>query len=432
MLESQSAANVERKMPHLVSYLRNATNWFIFKGHTIVGDGTTDQLCAMLVGRLERDLPNAFRSSINSGFVDDWGFIFADFQNKGYTTLFSEDDTQFSAFHYRLNGFRNAPAHHYARAFWQCVADRGDKGPCIGNRPHHKVNLDYTESLFDAYKEQPKFSVTVMSSLSHNNMNNIQYVENDLKNFLINMERKGHLRNTFVFLVGDHGLRASAFRISFAGWLEERLPFFALLVPEALLHGDAARSSIILENARYLTSHFDIYATLRDILNTTGNSRSLKGKSLLKPIDHKRRTCELAGVGYHWCPCNRIKKLASLNAKHVRTARAVVDYLNHLLANATAEAKCARLKLEAIKKVSSQMQTNLDLVDRNLNRTEYLIVISVAPSGGIFEATVARAGPGNFIVDPSISRLDFYGNQSLCIVNDHPNLRKYCFCKSQI
>ena len=429
VLESQSAANVQRKMPRISSHLKSAHNAFVFKGHTIVGDGTTDQLCAMLIGRLEQDLPDASRSSLNSVFVDDWRFIFGDFRDKGYVTLFSEDDIRFPAFNYRLNGFRRPPTDHYARVFWQS-ATTGNQGNqhCIGMKPYHKVSLDYTESLFDAYVKKPKFSITILSAESHNNINNVQYIEGDLVEFLFNMEKKGHLLNTFVFILGDHGLRASLFRTSFAGWLEERLPFFTLLVPDAYLRGDKNRRHVLDLNGRYLTSHFDVYATLHDILDISPRYNFTVGKSLLKPIDYRTRTCKSAGIGHHWCPCRRFDVLYNAYAEQAKVARSVVDYINALIANATDESKCAELLLDDVKYVSYSTKTNLNSVGEDIHQTDYLIVFSVLPSNGIFEASVTQQNSSDFIVDPNISRLDIYGNQPICIIKEHPNLRKFCYC----
>ena len=431
MLESQSAANIQRKMPRGLSYLESMQNSFIFKGHTIVGDGTTDQLCAMLVGRLEKDLPDASRSAPNSVFIDDWPLLFKDFRSKGYATLFSEDDIRFPAFNYRLNGFKNPPSDHYARVFWLCAnREIGNSPLCIGKRPYHKVSLDYTESFFDAYINRPKVSVTILSAESHNNVNNIQYIEGDFINFLRNMENKGHLRNTFIFILGDHGLRASVFRLSYAGWLEERLPFFALVVPDAYLRGEFSRRSAIHANTQHLTSHFDIYATLRDILYSKNHSShsSAVGENLLKRINYKTRTCKSAGIEQRWCPCQGFYKPRNFDARHEDIARAVVNHINKLLANLTDEYRCAKLVLKDVKHVFLTKMTDLESNDRDFNQTDYMIVLSVLPSGGIYEASVTQQNSGDLIVSPVISRLDLYGDQPICIVKDHPDLRKFCYC----
>ncbi|XP_065067083.1 uncharacterized protein LOC135692729 [Rhopilema esculentum] len=428
MLESQSAANVQRKMPKTFKYLQGTDNAFIFNSHTIVGDGTTDQLCAMLIGKLELNLPSALKNLRNAVTVDKWPFIFADFHDKNYTTFYSEDDILFSAFNYRLIGFKRAPADHYARVFWLSTAAANDDWQCVGDSPVHKVNLAYTESFFDAYPKKPKFSVTVMSAISHNNLNNIQFVDEDLFNFIKSMKVKGHLKDTFLFIVGDHGLRASSFRASFAGWLEERLPFFALLVPDSFLSKSPLKRWKIRKNTGVLTSHFDIYSTFHEILWPNQQQNNTIGKSLLSKIDRESRTCEMAGVGHHWCPCNNLKPLEYISERHIKVAEAVVQIINAKKNSVPAgKAKCAELQLDQVKRISYK-DMDEELVEKDFNQTEYVVVFMAKPSGAIYEASVLRRYPDKFIVSPDISRLDLYGEQPKCIVNKYPNLRKFCYC----
>ena len=93
MFDSQSAANVERKMPKTFKYLSADKHNVFLKGHTINGDGTTAQLCAALVGASEENLPEARRGRNGSQEVDRWPFIFRNFTNRGYVSLFAEDDS---------------------------------------------------------------------------------------------------------------------------------------------------------------------------------------------------------------------------------------------------------------------------------------------------------------------------------------------------
>lgn len=430
MLESQSAANAERNMKHTFQYLRERESSFIFKGHSIVGDGTTDQLCAMLVGQLEKDLPDALKSTQDSVYVDDWPFIFTHFRERGYMTLFSEDDINFSAFNYRLNGFKDPPTNHYARVFWQAAAPSMEDWRCVGGKPIHKGNLDYAESFFDAYPNRPKFSVTVLSALTHNNMNNIQYIDEDLRQFLINMDTKGHLRNTFIFIVGDHGIRAAAFRASFAGWLEERLPFFSLSVPASFLRSNPNMREAINRNTDSLTSHFDIYATMRNILDESWIENRTIGYSLLSPINRETRTCKSAGIARHWCPCRYYRPLQYENKRHIEMAKAVVAKINTKINQfSIAKTKCAELEFDSLQSVG-QSPLDMEMTARNMSQTTYLIVFLVKPNSAIFEATVSHFNPDIISVDPDISRLDLYGDQPRCILNDYPNLRKFCFCKN--
>lgn len=55
------------------------------------------------------DLPEARRGFPNSTSVDNWPFIFYEFKDHGYATLFSEDEYDIATFNLRLYGFRDPP-----------------------------------------------------------------------------------------------------------------------------------------------------------------------------------------------------------------------------------------------------------------------------------------------------------------------------------
>ena len=46
-------------MPEMVDYLKKDGNTLIFKGQTVVGDGTTAQLAALMTGVSVKDSPEA-------------------------------------------------------------------------------------------------------------------------------------------------------------------------------------------------------------------------------------------------------------------------------------------------------------------------------------------------------------------------------------
>ena len=106
-------------------------------GETIVGDGTTAQLCAMLTGVDERKQPEARRRISSSKPVDSWRWIFKNYKEKGYATMFSEDSPYLASFNYRLHGFQDPPTDHYARPFW-IETDKLIKAHCVNNRPSHE------------------------------------------------------------------------------------------------------------------------------------------------------------------------------------------------------------------------------------------------------------------------------------------------------
>ena len=55
------------------------------------------------------------------------------------------------------------------------------------------------------------------------------------------------------------------------------------------------------------------------------------------------------------------------------------------------------------------------------------IILEAKPSGALFEGLL-RGTTSHFQVVGEISRVNRYGNQSVCV--DNPTLRKFCFCRS--
>ena len=101
----------------------------------------------------------------------------------------------------------------------------------------------------------------------------------------------------------------------FQGKVENNMPAFVLLPPTSLAVEQPQMKAALLANADGLTSHLDLYVTLRELLAmgskgslvepTRGGASSssyyhliinsgLPGKSLLHPIE--RRGCATAGV----------------------------------------------------------------------------------------------------------------------------------------
>ena len=69
------------------------------------------------------------------------------------------------------------------------------------------------------------------------------------------------------------------------------------------------------------------------------------------------------------------------------------------------------------------------------NFEQYQIQLETIPNYGLYETTInLERNLKNFkdftvhIDQNLISRLNKYGNQSICIHNEFPDLRKYCFC----
>ena len=83
-IDSLSDANAIRKLPEVVKFLTE-NNAMFFKGHTIVGDGTTAQLTAMLTGKHIEEQYEARTGKPGAKPLDGWTWIFK--QLKGLSKL---------------------------------------------------------------------------------------------------------------------------------------------------------------------------------------------------------------------------------------------------------------------------------------------------------------------------------------------------------
>ena len=59
--------------------------------------------------------------------------------------------------------------------------------------------------------------------------------------------------------------------------------------------------------------------------------------------------------------------------------------------------------------------------------TLYQLQFITSPNDGFYEATI-KMKKGMPSLGGDISRIDAYGNQSYCIADKFPLLRKYCYC----
>lgn len=454
MIDSQSASNVKRKLKRVYDYISKDKNSFIFKGHSIVGDGTTAQLSALLAGAFEWDFPESRRGFDGGKPIDDWPFVFKNFTKQGYVTMFNEDEPVYGTFNYRLYGFKKQPTHHYMRPFWiGSKLDYYPGGICQGDNPIFTTSLEYLKDFHETYLDISKLSLTILSAMFHDDLNRLQNIEDELLKFIEGMTTNRSFDKTIFILFGDHGARFEGFRETMTGKLEERLPFVSIRLPTKLVDEYPEIAEAMNHNRKLLTSFFDIHATLQHLLTFPSYPKVNIGQSLFNKIDPSTRTCEAAGIKEHWCPCLQFAEKDTTDQEVVKLANSVVDFINVNITGKIPMAKlmCAKLRLDKIKRAGSRLPNEkvrkfqhtaqnskcieCDIIlDNNDSSKEksiaYELVLSVLPSNAVFEAYVTVKN-NITIVNSNLSRLDRYGDQPHCVQKYYPSLRKYCFCMGQ-
>ena len=444
-----------RTMNKTLNYFTNTLGGTILDGYNIVGDGTPQALLPILTGYAEYELPEARRGKRGAKPVDGHPWIWKELKILGYSTALLEDHINAGTWQYRMLGFREQPTDYYMRHFYQAAS-----GSCFGSTPRHEVHLDLVKEFFESYPDKRKFAFTFQAEMTHGDCSLLQHFDDKVYKTLMDLEQKGHLDNTLVILMGDHGARFSNFRAVEQGKLEERMPMMSVRLPPWFRQQYPEEMHNIKTNSKRLTSPFDIHATLMDLIefkeefpgNTgphyerTKEQYGERGMSLLRPIP-ENRTCAQASIEPHWCACLQWTVIPSDYPIIKNISKTFLDHVKKLIKNVNT--LCHDLEIErvskAVKFVPNQnllkFKGNADsdgfvpvMSDKvNVQNAFYQLTLNTKPGGGQFEVTVTyKYETKEFILKTSdISRINKYGNDPSCIADKHPHLRQFCYCKSK-
>ena len=283
------------------------------------------------------------------------------------------------------------------------------------------------------------FCYFLIAGFSHNTINDVKKNEPDVLAFLKDFKAKGYLENTLLIVMGDHGLRYGEVRKLAQGKLEERLPFYSMVVPPWFPSRYPDVFKIMQTNTARLTSWFDVHATFRHILNfPTPPADMSRGISLFTEVP-ATRTCKDAGIANHWCPCLQWSTVDVKHSQIQNAALAAVEFMNNLLSSEKESSMyCANLTLKTVNFAQLE-RPNAEVVKTHLRKASrfkqskeyfcrYQLQFVTLPNEGVFEATV-RYHKNHFIVNTGISRINKYGDQPNCVAAKLPFVRKFCLCK---
>lgn len=318
-IDSISRLSFIRQLPETYQFLSKQLNAFIFRGMTKVGDNTFPNLVAMLTGKSVNndELPKV---QDPTGTYDEWPCLWKNFSDAEYATLYAEDMPKISLFNYLRGGLKNTPTDHYMRPFWLAVEASKllflSSSLCFGNIPKHLLQLNYTRAFVQEYSKRqiPFFAFSFFVELSHDYMRIVPSADGDFKSWLGDLFDSGHLNDTFLFFISDHGHRFDSMRSTLVGRIEERMPFFALVVPPSLYETHPQVVESLKLNVGRLITPYDIYFSILDVLNhdmqkwQLGTATSSRGTTIFSQIS-SNRTCEEAGIPDHYCVCEREEQL---------------------------------------------------------------------------------------------------------------------------
>lgn len=263
-----------------------------------------------------------------------------------------------------------------------------------------------------------------MNSLSHSHLNLPRALDDKFLDLFSYLKSKGVLKDTFVIFLSDHGMRFGKFTNTPIGWLEERLPFLFIWVPESFRQLYPQKYSNIKANSDKLVTPFDIYLTMREIIYESpqlGTPSCPQCVSLFGNISAER-TCEDASIPQHWCACTPYQGISS-------DSRIVKDAIKFVLGELNSQLHQGKQYVRNRYKCAHLSFRRVDSAKQGISESglQMLITFWASPGNALFQATVRRNEDG-FQLLGAVSRLNAYGTKSGCI--DEPNLQKYCYCKA--
>ena len=447
-VDSVSRLNFIRQMPRTRQFLLEELNAVEMLGYNKVADNTFVNIVPMLAGKFVEELP--WNETMKKMPFDNFTFIWKNFTKAGYRTMYAEDSPKIAIFNYEKEGFHQAPTDYYNRPLSLAMESHrsvwNNDHHCVGSKLETNIVLKYVTDFVRRSSNRPHFGFAFITRLTHENFNDAGAADEPHLHFFKQLKSDRLINNTIVFYFSDHGNRFGEMRNTYVGKAEERLPLLFVVFPVWFSKRYPKLFSNIRINSHRLTTPFDIFETLKDILYFRGIDRSVvknqRGISLFSEIP-ELRSCSQAHILPHWCMCMR-RKVIPLSEKIIRkTAFELVNKINYILSKHLNS--CAKLILKSIQ-FAEQLIANNDLlrfkdsVHDVLNRTVhfgersstmilYQVTVETEPGNAVFEGTLQYDEHlEKFDLAGDISRINTFGSQSNCV--DDFWLKKFCYCLS--
>jgi hypothetical protein len=376
------------------------------------------------------------------GNLDKCPFIWKDFQNSGYATAYGEDEAKIGTFNYHKLGFLEQPTAHYLRPFtlaaekYLKIKYKSSLKFCLGFKNYADFIYEYALDYATAYKDNPSWGLFWTNTFSHNEISDPSSMDERIKSYIEELDTRGILNTSAVVFFSDHGIRFGPVRQLLTGYLEERLPFIFIWLPQWFREKYPEIVQNLKINRNRLTTPYDLHMTLKHILELSGRVEQLPNalscpncQSIFKEIPWNR-SCADAGIEDHWCACSAYTTIQPKNAVVIKAVKFVIDSINKELDKKTKSPNstkplCARMYLKSINLARKSEVFNPGTTNEYVN---YLVLFDVMPSNAKFESTISsfKHSKERFKITGSISRLNEYGSQSYCVNTDY--LKKYCFC----
>lgn len=457
-IDSLSRLIAERKLKKTMAYLKSELNAYILHGYTRIADSSYPNIMPMFTG-------------LKSGQEDQAGvnnlpYIFKNFSKRGAVDLFAEDWYEVATF----KGFADQPTQHYNQPLIQAmdivrpsnlavsmtlkflqnhnIPLTKVSSMCFGNNYRFNVQLQYYKRFIEAYHRKRKFAYCWTNEIAHDFFNMVELADNDYFELLKWMKDTNKLDNAILIVMSDHGPRYSEIQNTEVGRISNLLPLMSIVIPNHIKLKYPHIDKNLKSNINTLTTTYDVFEMLKDVLNGNFEKKSpsnvstlQRGISLFQKIPSSR-SCRDADISEHYCPCYSSKSISKDDKRVIHSVIFLVEQINDILKDVMH--KCAKVILSSVVQASlvyADMQRDSKL-ERSYSLRSFLWTIEermrirvkfyTNPGNALFEGTVEYANENNVKTLGDINRINKYGNQSACIKNidrlEDRRKRSYCYC----
>ncbi|XP_030244375.1 uncharacterized protein LOC115564325 [Drosophila navojoa] len=438
-LGSMSRMNFQRTMPKTARFV-NRKGWFELEGYNKVADSTIPNLLTILSGHTMGHLEQ--RCALES---NGCSWIWNDYKRAGYVTALAEDNVGGAAFLQNMTGFEDVAVDYdlrpllvgIGRAF--SLYEKVKHSYCVGRRLGISYVYEFCAQFAESFAqklEQPMFGFFWSNTVTQDSNFAASGLDGIFANYLNRLEKGKLFDNSIVVLVSDHGAHDGVLMDLSDGFLEERLPLLHIYLPPWFHNTYPHYAQALAMNHNRLCSNFDLYNTLRHLLQLNATTPAMLPALASCPMSQSlfhllpmERSCRDACVKEHWCTCNEFVKL-SLDGEMYLLGKRVVYHINRWMLTHHYNEVCQRLGLQDMDMAEQKMSYEENDSESTYGSiVVYRLLFRTYPDVGKFQATVRYNRELESIEElhvPDISRLNSYKNSSECVQDEIA--KKFCFC----
>ncbi|EDW88597.2 uncharacterized protein LOC6527812 [Drosophila yakuba] len=444
-IDTVSRTNLRRLMPMVFEFLKSP-GWYEMMGYNKVADNSFPNIFAVLTGYSPHSAVNQICDASQPGCLDKIPFIWKEMQREGYLTAYAEDSLNINTFNYLKPGFFRKPTDYYFRPLLDALEKETfnlycpscKMKYCLGRRLVNSYIFDYCRQFMQRFvAKRPIWGMFWSTHFSHDDFTMLSAMQHKVLGDLLNFEKDGSFEHTIMIFFSDHGSRYGPLMATKESFLEGRQPMMFIYLPPWFRIKYPHYVEALAQNQNRLSSNFDVYNTLKHIINIEGLVEHTKWsydcpqcQSLFYPLP-ETRSCSEAGIPEAYCTCHNYEEVQEDRGTW-RMAELVVDRINQYLQYHNLQSLCSNLTLRVVNVTEVRMLENDEHVSQGKGLRNYHTKFQVHQNLAQFFATVLydRRTEELQINVELISRINRYRTDAECL--DDSVKKLYCICLSNI